>query len=68
MSPAPSEPSPPPPCNVAEVALRLHLHRTTVRRLARNGSLPMFKLGKQWFMARAVLQDIIDGKPDQDVG
>ena len=56
-----------PPCNVAEVAVGLHLHSTTVRRLARDGSLPMFKIGKQWFMARGVLQRLMNGKPDHDV-
>lgn len=35
----------------AEVARRLNLHRQTVYRLARNGDLPMTKIGRHWFMA-----------------
>jgi excisionase family DNA binding protein len=56
---------------ISEVAEYLKLHELTVRRLAREGELPAFKVGRQWRIQRAKLQDWIDarsgqGAPDQE--
>ena len=38
-----------------EVAEYLDLHPLTVRRLARDGEIPAFKVGRQWRVKRAIL-------------
>jgi excisionase family DNA binding protein len=41
---------------IKEVARYLSLHELTVRRLAREGKIPAFKIGRQW----RVKKDILD--------
>jgi excisionase family DNA binding protein len=41
---------------ISEVAKYLKLHELTVRRLAREGELPAFKVGRQWRIKRNVMQ------------
>jgi excisionase family DNA binding protein len=54
---------------IAEVAKYLKLHELTVRRLAREGELPAFKVGRQWRIKRDLLETWIadrsgKGAPD----
>jgi excisionase family DNA binding protein len=44
---------------IAEVARYLKLHELTVRRLAREGELPAFKVGRQWRIKRDLLESWI---------
>ena len=44
---------------IAEVAKYLKLHELTVRRLAREGELPAFKVGRQWRIKRNLLESWI---------
>lgn len=44
---------------IAEVARYLKLHELTVRRLAREGELPAFKVGRQWRIKRNLLENWI---------
>ena len=41
---------------IADVAKYLKLHELTVRRLAREGELPAFKVGRQWRIKRNLLE------------
>lgn len=41
---------------IAQVATFLKLHELTVRRLAREGELPAFKIGRQWRIKRDLLE------------
>lgn len=41
---------------VDEVAKYLSLHPLTVRRLARDGEIPAFKIGRQWRVKKALLE------------
>ena len=41
---------------IADVAKYLRLHELTVRRLAREGELPAFKIGRQWRIKRTLLE------------
>ena len=45
---------------IAEVAKYLKLHELTVRRLAREGELPAFKVGRQWRIKRDLLESWIE--------
>jgi len=45
---------------IAEVAKYLKLHELTVRRLAREGELPAFKVGRQWRIKRDLLEAWIE--------
>jgi excisionase family DNA binding protein len=45
---------------IAEVARYLKLHELTVRRLAREGELPAFKVGRQWRVKRELLEAWIE--------
>jgi excisionase family DNA binding protein len=45
---------------IAEVAKYLKLHELTVRRLAREGELPAFKVGRQWRIKRELLESWIE--------
>jgi excisionase family DNA binding protein len=45
---------------IAEVARYLKLHELTVRRLAREGELPAFKVGRQWRIKRNLLEKWIE--------
>ena len=44
---------------IAEVAKYLKLHELTVRRLAREGELPAFKVGRQWRIKSNLLESWI---------
>jgi excisionase family DNA binding protein len=46
---------PDPIMTIDEVAEYLDLHPLTVRRLARDGEIPAFKVGRQWRVKRAIL-------------
>ena len=50
---------------IAEVAEYLKLHELTVRRLAREGELPAFKVGRQWRIKRDLLEDWIKERSGQ---
>lgn len=50
---------------ISEVAEYLKLHELTVRRLAREGELPAFKVGRQWRIQRKKLQEWIDARSGQ---
>jgi excisionase family DNA binding protein len=50
---------------ISEVAKYLKLHELTVRRLAREGELPAFKVGRQWRIQRTKLQEWIDARSGQ---
>ena len=45
---------------VEEVAEYLSLHPLTVRRLARDGEIPAFKVGRQWRVKRVLLERWIE--------
>jgi excisionase family DNA binding protein len=45
---------------IAQVAKFLGLHELTVRRLARDGELPAFKLGRQWRIKKDLLEGWIE--------
>lgn len=47
---------------VQEVAKYLSLHELTVRRLAREGGIPAFKVGRQWRVKRDLLERWIERK------
>jgi excisionase family DNA binding protein len=49
-----------PVMSVEEVAEYLSLHPLTVRRLARDGEIPAFKVGRQWRVKRALLDAWIE--------
>jgi excisionase family DNA binding protein len=40
---------------IEDVAKYLSLHPLTVRRLAKDGEIPAFKVGRQWRVKRALL-------------
>ena len=50
---------------IAEVAKYLKLHELTVRRLAREGELPAFKVGRQWRIKRDLLEAWIEERSGQ---
>ena len=50
---------------IAEVAKYLKLHELTVRRLAREGELPAFKVGRQWRVKRELLETWIEERSGQ---
>ncbi|MFB0545349.1 MAG: helix-turn-helix domain-containing protein [Anaerolineae bacterium] len=45
---------------IQEVARYLSLHELTVRRLAREGELPAFKIGRQWRIKKEILNRWIE--------
>lgn len=45
---------------IEQVARYLSLHELTVRRLAREGELPAFKVGRQWRIKRRILERWIE--------
>ncbi len=47
---------------ISEVAKYLKLHELTVRRLAREGELPAFKVGRQWRIKRDLLETWIENR------
>ena len=50
----------PPIMTVDDIAEYLLMHPLTVRRLANEGVLPMFKVGRQWRAKRAILDRWIE--------
>ena len=50
---------------VEEVAEYLSLHPLTVRRLARDGEIPAFNVGRQWRVKRALLERWIEEQSSQ---
>jgi excisionase family DNA binding protein len=53
---------------IAEVAKYLKLHELTVRRLAREGELPAFKVGRQWRIKRDLLENWIEQRSGKGTG
>jgi excisionase family DNA binding protein len=47
---------PAPLMTIDEVAEYLNLHPLTVRRLAREGEIPAFKVGRQWRVKKELLE------------
>jgi excisionase family DNA binding protein len=58
----------PPIMTIAEVAVYLGLHELTVRRLAREGSIPALKLGRQWRVKRDLLEKWIEKRSMYNLG
>ena len=56
-----------PVMTVEEIAEYLSLHPLTVRRLARDGEIPAFKVGRQWRVKRALLERWIADRSAQNV-
>jgi excisionase family DNA binding protein len=52
---------------IAEVAKYLKLHELTVRRLAREGELPAFKVGRQWRIKHELLESWIEERSGKGV-
>ena len=61
-------PEPDPIMTIDEVAEYLDLHPLTVRRLARDGEIPAFKVGRQWRIKRELLEKWIADRSAQDAG
>ena len=61
-------PQPDPIMTVEEIAEYLSLHPLTVRRLARDGEIPAFKVGRQWRVKRALLDKWIADQTAQNAG
>ena len=59
---------PDPIMTVDEVAEYLNLHPLTVRRLARDGEIPAFKVGRQWRIKRELLDKWIADQSAQNTG
>ena len=53
--------------DIEEVAEYLQLHPLTVRRLAREGAIPAFRVGRQWRAKRELLDHWIEEKSMQNV-
>ena len=51
---------------INEVAAYLHLHPLTVRRLAREGVLPAYKVGRRWQIGRVDLERWIVEQTEQN--
>ena len=52
---------------IGEVARYLSLHELTVRRLAREGEIPAFKIGRQWRVKKALLDRWIEREAMRNV-
>ena len=52
---------------IDEVAAYLQFHPLTVRRLARDGEIPAFKIGRQWRVKRELLDRWIERKSVENV-
>ena len=52
---------------IEEVARYLSLHELTVRRLAREGEIPAFKVGRQWRIKRLILDRWIEGETSRNL-
>ena len=53
---------------IDQVAEYLSLHPLTVRRLAREGEIPAFKVGRQWRVKRQLLDQWIEQNSMRNVG
>ena len=53
---------------VEQVAEKLQLPPTTIRKMFRNGVLPAIKFGKHWRMSEDLLEKIIAGEVDPGAG
>jgi excisionase family DNA binding protein len=53
---------------IEEVARYLSLHELTVRRLAREGEIPAFKIGRQWRVKKDLLDRWIERKTMRNIG
>jgi excisionase family DNA binding protein len=53
---------------VEEVARYLSLHELTVRRLAREGEIPAFKIGRQWRVKKDLLDRWIERETMKNIG
>jgi len=53
---------------VKELSAYLKLHPLTVRKLAQDGQLPAFKIGRQWHVKRDVLDAWIERQSLQHFG
>jgi excisionase family DNA binding protein len=53
---------------VGEVARYLSLHELTVRRLAREGEIPAFKIGRQWRVKKDLLDRWIERETMKNIG
>ncbi len=52
---------------IAQVAEYLHLHPLTVRRLARDGEIPVFKIGRQWRVQKERLDQWMETQARQNL-
>ncbi|MBN1933152.1 MAG: response regulator [Anaerolineae bacterium] len=53
---------------IEQVARYLSLHELTVRRLARDGEIPAFKVGRQWRVKRELLDSWIEREAYRNLG
>ena len=53
---------------IEEVARYLSLHELTVRRLAREGDIPAFKVGRQWRVKKDLLDRWIEQETMRNIG
>jgi len=53
---------------IEEVARYLSLHQLTVRRLAREGEIPAFKIGRQWRVKKNLLDRWIEREVMRNIG
>ena len=53
---------------IEEVARYLSLHELTVRRLAREGEIPAFKIGRQWRVKKDLLDRWIERETMKNIG
>ena len=53
---------------IEEVARYLSLHELTVRRLARDGEIPAFKIGRQWRVKKDLLDRWIERETMKNIG
>ena len=53
---------------IEEVARYLSLHELTVRRLAREGEIPAFKVGRQWRVKKDLLDRWIERETMRNIG
>jgi len=53
---------------IGEVARYFSLHELTVRRLAREGKMPAFKIGRQWRVKKDLLDRWIERETMKNIG
>jgi len=58
---------PDPIMTVDQVAAYLKLHPLTIRRLAREGEIPAFKVGRQWRVKRELLELWMEERSSKNV-